>query len=133
MDLKIKPRKTRKVTMGNVVIGGDEPIALQSMCATKTQNINATVRQVELLKNAGAAIVRIAVDSHKDVEALAEIRKQTDANIVIDLQENYRLIKDLAPYVQKVRYNPGHLYHHERDIAVEDKVKFIVDVAKDYG
>ena len=57
--------------------------------------------------------MRIAVDSHKDVEALAEIRRQTPANLSVDLQENYRLAASVAPHVDKIRYNPGHLYHHE--------------------
>jgi (E)-4-hydroxy-3-methylbut-2-enyl-diphosphate synthase len=73
-------------------------------------------------------VVRIAVDSSKDAEALAEIRKQTTANLSVDLQENYRLVTEVAPHVDKVRYNPGHLYHHERQKPWQDKVKFIADV-----
>ncbi len=61
--------------------------------------------------------------------ALAEIRQQTEANLAVDLQENYRLASDVAPSVDKVRYNPGHLYHHEREKPWQDKVKFLVDVA----
>ena len=49
------------------------------------------------------------------MEALAEIRRQTTANLVVDLQENYRLAEQVAPHVDKIRYNPGHLYHHEKD------------------
>ncbi len=59
----------------------------------------------------------MAVDSAKDVEALAEVRRQTPANLVVDLQENYRLAAQVAPHVDKVRYNPGHLYHHEKEQA----------------
>jgi (E)-4-hydroxy-3-methylbut-2-enyl-diphosphate synthase len=77
--------------------------------------------------------VRIAVDSRKDAEALAEIRKQTSANLAVDLQENYRLVSDVAPHVDKVRYNPGHLYHHEREKPWQEKVKFIVGVAGERG
>ena len=106
-------------------------MAVQTMCATKTQNIDATVKQIEMLKKAGAALVRLAVDSKADVEALKQIRPQTDANLVVDLQENYGLIKDLAPYVQKVRYNPGHLHHRHPEISPRDKVKLMIDVAKD--
>ena len=127
----ITPRKTRKIKIGNIFIGADAPIAVQTMCATKTQNIDATVKQIEMLKKAGAALIRLAVDSKADVEALKQIRPQTDANIVIDLQENYRLIEDLAPYVQKVRYNPGHLYHHHPEISSLGKVKYIIGVARD--
>ncbi|MCC6933825.1 MAG: flavodoxin-dependent (E)-4-hydroxy-3-methylbut-2-enyl-diphosphate synthase [Deltaproteobacteria bacterium] len=130
--LRIKPRPTRKIKIGDHYIGADEPILIQSMCATKTQDIDATVQQVEQLYRAGAGLIRLAVDSKKDVEALAQIRRQTKANLVIDLQENYQLIEDVAPYVQKVRYNPGHLYHTQTEVAVKDKVKFIVKIARDF-
>lgn len=122
-------RKTRPVKVGSTTIGGGSPIQFQSMCATKTQDINATVRQIKILEDAGADIIRIAIDSPKDVEALREIRKETEANLVVDLQENYRLAKQVAPIVEKFRYNPGHLHHHQKNIPVRDKVKFLVDVA----
>jgi (E)-4-hydroxy-3-methylbut-2-enyl-diphosphate synthase len=125
-------RKTRKIQAGSIQIGGDADIALQSMCATKTTDIAATLGQIRLLQNAGADLIRIAVDSKKDVDALREIRKETDANLVIDLQENYKLAKDVAPYVQKFRYNPGHLHHHQREVPVEEKVRFLVDVASEH-
>jgi (E)-4-hydroxy-3-methylbut-2-enyl-diphosphate synthase len=126
-----KPRnQTRAVRVGTVTIGGGAPIAVQSMAATKTQNIEATVRQVQLLEAAGADLVRIAVDSRKDVEALAEIRGRTSAVLSVDLQENYRLAEIVAPHVNKVRYNPGHLYHHEREKPVRDKVAFLAEVAE---
>src|SRR5262245_62257265 len=122
---------TRPIRIGSVTIGGVRPIAVQSMTATATQDVASTVVQVRDLERAGADVVRIAVDSRKDAEALAEIRKQTSANLAVDLQENYRLVSDVAPHVDKVRYNPGHLYHHEREKPWQDKVKFIVDVAAD--
>ena len=75
--------------------------------------------------------MRIAVDSQKDAEALAEIRRQTTANLSVDLQENYRLAELVAPHVDKLRYNPGHLYHHERDKPWQDKVRYLADVAAD--
>jgi (E)-4-hydroxy-3-methylbut-2-enyl-diphosphate synthase len=99
------------------------------MTATHTQDVAATVAQAEDLAAAGADVVRIAVDSTKDAVALAEIRKQTTANLSVDLQENYRLCKDVAPSVDKIRYNPGHLYHHERTKPWQDKVRFIAEVA----
>jgi (E)-4-hydroxy-3-methylbut-2-enyl-diphosphate synthase len=99
------------------------------MCATKTADVEATVVQVEQLARAGAGVVRIAVDTPRDCEALAEIRQRTDANLSVDLQENYRLAASVAPLVDKIRYNPGHLYHHERELPWQDKVRFLVDVA----
>src|SRR5205085_9607565 len=92
---------------------------------------DATVELVNLLHEAGADIVRIAVDSKKDAEALAEIRKQTKANLSLDLQENYRLAELVAPHVDKVRYNPGHLYHHEQQRPWQDKVSYLAQVAAD--
>ena len=127
MELPRNP--TRAVRIGSITIGASYPIAVQSMTATHTQNVPATVAQVNDLHAAGADVVRIAVDSTKDAEALAEIRRQTAANLSVDLQENYRLAKQVAPHVDKVRYNPGHLYHHEREKPWQDKVKFLVDVA----
>ncbi|MCL4146683.1 UNVERIFIED_CONTAM: hypothetical protein GTU68_043828 [Idotea baltica] len=99
------------------------------MCATKTTDVEATSRQIALLESVGADLIRIAVDSRKEVEALAEIRKRTNANLVVDIQENYRLVESIAPLVQKIRYNPGHLHHHQKSVPVLDKVKFLVDVA----
>ena len=121
---------TRGVSVGPITIGGGGPIAVQSMAATKTQNIEATVNQVELLQRAGADLVRIAVDSRKDVEALAEVRARTTATLSVDLQENYRLASIVAPHVNKIRYNPGHLWHHEREKPVRDKVAFIAETAE---
>lgn len=120
---------TRAVRVGTVTIGGGQPIVLQSMCATKTADALATAAQANALAAAGAGVVRIAVDSRRDAEALAAIRGQTDANLAVDLQENYRLAADVAPWVDKIRYNPGHLYHHERARPWQDKVKFLADTA----
>lgn len=126
-------RQTREIRIGSIRIGGDNPIAVQSMTATRTQDIAATIRQVELLEEAGADVIRIAIDNPKDVAALVEIRANTKANLAIDLQENYRLAEKVAPFVQKLRYNPGHLYHIERDKPVKDKVKYLVDLAREHG
>lgn len=124
-----KRNPTRSVTIGSIRIGDYNPIAVQSMTATKTQDIDATVAQAEALRRAGAGVVRIAVDSDKDAEALAEIRKQTTANLAVDLQENFRLAERVAPHVNKIRYNPGHLYHHQKDRPWQDKVRFIIQQA----
>jgi len=127
VDIKRNP--TRPVAIGTVIIGDGHPIAAQSMTATHTRDIEATLEQVEDLYQAGAAVVRIAVDSKKDAAALEAIRAGTSANLAVDLQENYRLASAVAPYVNKLRYNPGHLYHHEPTKPWQDKVKYIVDVA----
>lgn len=127
--MTITRNPTRSVSIGTISIGSKHPIAVQSMTATKTQDVVATVQLVDDLQRAGADIVRIAVDSDRDAEALAEIRKQTQANLSVDLQENYRLAEKVAPHVDKIRYNPGHLYHHEKSKPWQDKVKFLVDIA----
>jgi (E)-4-hydroxy-3-methylbut-2-enyl-diphosphate synthase len=129
--LDIHRNPTRPVRIGSVTIGGSHPIAVQSMTATHTQDIDATVDLVNLLDSSGGDIVRIAVDSKKDADALAEIRRQTKANLSVDLQENYRLAELVAPHVDKVRYNPGHLYHHEQQRPWQDKVRYLANVAID--
>jgi (E)-4-hydroxy-3-methylbut-2-enyl-diphosphate synthase len=127
--VQITRNPTRAVRIGRVTIGGGNPVAVQSMCATHTQDVEATAAQANALHAAGADVVRIAVDSPRDAEALARIRERTEANLSVDLQENYRLAAAVAPHVDKVRYNPGHLYHHERTRPWQDKVKFLADTA----
>ena len=130
--MTIERNPTRTVKIGSVYIGQGHPVAVQSMTATHTSNIEATVQQVNELADAGADVVRIAVDSKKDAQALAEIRLQTTVNLAVDLQENYRLAEVVAPYVDKIRYNPGHLYHHEQDKPWQEKVRFIASVADEH-
>ncbi len=129
----IPPRKSRTIHVRRLAIGGSAPIAVQSMAATQTRDVAATLRQVRILEAAGADLIRIAVDSAADVDALAQIRAQTQALLSVDLQENYRLAAKVAPYVDKIRYNPGHLHHHEKERGVAEKVAFIVDVAREHG
>jgi len=125
-----QPRNpTRAVPVGRTTIGGGHPIAVQSMCATKTWDVEATVRQIDDLVRAGADLVRIAVDSSRDTAALPAIRDRVAANLSVDLQENYRLAAEVAPHVDKIRYNPGHLYHHEKSKPARDKVAFLAEVA----
>src|SRR5262245_39165184 len=102
----IPQRKTRTIHVRDLPLGGSAPIVVQSMAATRTRDIPATLRQVRILEEAGADLIRIAVDSQADVEALAEIRRQTKARLSVDLQENYRLAEKVAPFVDKLRYNP---------------------------
>lgn len=124
-------RRTRTVRVGKIEIGGTSPIAVQSMCATKTRDIDATVAQTMQLKRAGAAVVRIAIDNDLELEALKEVRRQTDATLAVDLQENYRLASRVGPFVDKIRYNPGHLHHVERSKSIADKVAWLAGAARD--
>src|SRR5437773_12429746 len=103
----MKRANTRAVPVGSVVIGGGHPIVVQSMCATKTQQVDATTEQTRMLHEAGAGLVRIAVDNPKDVACLAEVHARVpEANPLVDLQERYRLPTPVPPPVPKVRYNP---------------------------
>jgi len=130
--VEITRNATRAVKIGTITIGANHPIAVQSMTATKTTDVAATVDLVRLMQDAGADVVRIAVDSKKDAAALAEIRKQTTANLSVDLQENYRLAEVVAPHVDKIRYNPGHLYHHETEKPWQEKVRYLAEIAANH-
>ena len=104
--VEVQRNPTREVRIGSIAIGAGHPIAPQSMTATHTTDVAATLEQVNALHAAGAGVVRIA-----------------------DLQENYRLALEVAPHVDKLRYNPGHLYHHEQEKPWQEKVKFIAETA----
>lgn len=128
VDIK---RLTRKIKIGSLVIGGDSPVAVQSMTATQTQDLKVTARQIEILDQAGADVIRIAVDNEADVKALKSLREKFPNPIFsVDLQENYKLAPKVAPFVNKIRYNPGHLFHLEKNKSIRQKVTFIVDAAR---
>ena len=127
-----KRKPTRAVRIGKVQVGAGAPIVVQSMCATKTTDIDATVAQVYQLEEAGAGVVRIAVDNPKEAAALKEIRAQTTATLSVDLQENYKVANQVAPHVDKIRYNPGHLHHIEKRKTIPEKVAWLVDVAREH-
>ncbi|MCL4190907.1 MAG: flavodoxin-dependent (E)-4-hydroxy-3-methylbut-2-enyl-diphosphate synthase [Thermoguttaceae bacterium] len=131
--MQLPRNPTRPVAVGSVTIGGGRPIVIQSMCATKTADVAATAAQANALAEAGAGVVRIAVDTRQDAEALARVREQTVANLSVDLQENYRLAAEVAPSVDKIRYNPGHLYHHERTRPWQDKVRYLAEIASQHN
>ncbi len=130
---QIQRNLTRAVKIGTITIGNNNPIAVQSMTSTHTQDVNSTIAQIRNLEEAGADIIRIAVDNERDIDALARIRAETRANLAVDIQEHYRLVKLVASYVNKIRYNPGHLYHHEKEKPWQDKVKFIAEVAAQHS
>ena len=127
----MKQPSTRTVRIGQAELGAGAPLLVQSMCATKTTDIDATVAQVHQLQQAGAGVVRIAVDNPKEAAALKEIRSQTTATLSVDLQENYKVAPAVAPYVDKIRYNPGHLHHIEKAKSIPQKVAWLVDIARD--
>ena len=127
-----KRKPTRAVRIGKVQVGAGAPIVVQSMCATKTTDIDATVAQVHQLEEAGAGVVRIAVDNPKEAAALKEIRAQTTATLSVDLQENYKVANQVAPHVDKIRYNPGHLHHIEKRKTIPEKVAWLVDIAREH-
>ncbi len=133
IPVTIRRKPTRTVMVRDLGIGSAHPISVQSMAATRTQDITATINQVNLLHAAGADIVRIAIDSRDDVAALAEIRAATKTRLVVDLQESYKLAEKVAPFVDKIRYNPGHLHHHEKNVPIREKVKYLVEVAKSHN
>ena len=124
----VSARKTRAVEIGAIKVGGGNPVVVQSMCATRTIDIDLTVAQAHQLADAGAGIVRIAMDSDKEIPAIKEIRAQTRGiTLSVDLQENYRIADRVAPHVDKIRYNPGHLHHIEKKKTIEQKVKWLVE------
>ena len=134
MGQAVSLRKTRPVKIGGTTVGGGAPVVVQSMCATRTIDVDLTVAQAHQLAAAGAGIVRIAMDSEKELPALREIRKQTAGIVLsVDLQENYKIADRVAPHVDKIRYNPGHLHHIEKSKTIEQKVKWLVDIARDNG
>jgi (E)-4-hydroxy-3-methylbut-2-enyl-diphosphate synthase len=134
MDQAASPRKTRQIYIGAIPVGGDAPVVVQSMCATRTMDVDATVAQTHQLARAGAGIVRIALDNEKEVAALKEIRAQTrEVVLSVDLQENYKIADKVAPYVDKIRYNPGHLHHIEKAKTIPQKVRWLVDIARDHN
>ncbi|MCI5621241.1 MAG: flavodoxin-dependent (E)-4-hydroxy-3-methylbut-2-enyl-diphosphate synthase [Lachnospiraceae bacterium] len=116
---------TRKVQIGNQVIGGGGPILIQSMTNTKTEDVAATVAQIQALQAAGCDIIRCAVPTMEAAEALQEIKKQISIPLVADIHFDYRLaIAAMEHGADKIRINPG-------NIGDKDRVKAVVDVAKE--
>lgn len=123
----LKRRKTRQIKIGQVAIGGDAPIAVQSMTKTDTRDIKATLSQVKRLERAGCEIVRLAVPDSEAVEALGEIKKKASLPLVADIHFDYRLaIASLEKGVDALRINPG-------NIGSKEKVKEVVRAAKEYS
>lgn len=118
-------KKTREVTIGNCKIGGSNPIAIQSMTNTKTEDVEATVAQIQALTKAGCDIIRCAVPTMEAAKALAEIKKQIEIPLVADIHFDYRLAIAAMEYgADKIRINPG-------NIGASERVQAVVDVAKE--
>ncbi|MGD9677154.1 MAG: flavodoxin-dependent (E)-4-hydroxy-3-methylbut-2-enyl-diphosphate synthase [Vulcanibacillus sp.] len=120
-----KRNETRPVYVGNVQIGGQTDVVIQSMTSTDTRNIEATVRQIEALKMAGCQIVRLAVIDIEAAEAIKEIKKRTTLPLVADIHFDYKLaITALENGIDKIRINPG-------NIGSIDKVRKVVEACND--
>ncbi|MCF7821438.1 MAG: flavodoxin-dependent (E)-4-hydroxy-3-methylbut-2-enyl-diphosphate synthase [Mariprofundaceae bacterium] len=119
--------KTRKVMVGDVAVGGDAPIAVQSMTNTLTTDIDATVAQIRRLESAGADIVRVSVPDSESAAAMPEILGQTDVPIIADIHFSYKMaLASLDAGVHGLRLNPG-------NIGGRDRVERVVKAAKERG
>ncbi len=122
--MDIKRRKSREIRIGDVTIGGTNPIAIQSMTNTKTQDVDATAAQIHRLEEAGCEIVRCTVPDREAAEALAKIRPQIRIPLVADIHFDYRLaIAAMENGADKIRINPG-------NIGDEAKLGAVVEAAK---
>ncbi|MBA4698222.1 MAG: flavodoxin-dependent (E)-4-hydroxy-3-methylbut-2-enyl-diphosphate synthase [Ruminococcus sp.] len=116
--------KTKEIKIGDVVIGGTHPVAIQSMTNTKTENVEATVAQIQNLEAAGCEIIRCAVPTMEAALALKEIRRQIHIPLVADIHFDYRLaIAAIENGADKIRINPGNIGNEERLRAVVEKAK----------
>ena len=116
---------TRVVRIGDVAIGGDNPVRIQSMCNTKTEDVAATVAQIRALTAAGCEIVRVAVPTEAAAEAIADIRRQTKIPLVADIHFDYRLaLRAVENGADKIRINPG-------NIGEDWKLRAVVEAAKE--
>ena len=123
----IKRRKSRQIFVGDVAVGGDAPISVQSMTNTETCDVAATVVQVQAIADAGADIVRVSVPSMDAAEAFKQIRAQVTVPLVADIHFDHRIALKVAEYgVDCLRINPG-------NIGRDDKVREVISSARDKG
>lgn len=123
----IKRRKSRQIMVGNVPVGGDAPVAVQSMTNTETTDVAATVAQINRLQQVGADLVRVSIPSMNAAEAFGEIKKQTQIPLIADIHFDYKIALRVAELgVDCLRINPG-------NIGREDRVRLVVDKARDFG
>ena len=120
----IKRRKSRQIMVGNVPVGGDAPISVQSMTNTETTDVAATVEQIRRIQLAGADIIRVSVPSMEAAEAFGAIRKQVSIPLVADIHFDYRIALRVADLgVDCLRINPGNIGREKRIKAVVDKAR----------
>lgn len=123
----IKRRKSRQIMVGNVPVGGDAPISVQSMTNTETCDVQATVGQITAIAEAGGDIVRVSVPSMDAAEAFKEIRKASPVPLVADIHFDHKIALKVADYgVDCLRINPG-------NIGKEQKVREVIAACKDKG
>lgn len=117
--------ETRSVQVGNLTIGGNNHVVIQSMCNTKTKNVEATIKQINALEQAGCEVVRVAVFDKEDAYAIKEIKKGIHIPLVADIHFDYKLaLIAIESGIDKVRINPG-------NIGSIEKVKAVVDACKE--
>lgn len=123
----VKRTDTRKIMVGNVQIGGQNKVVIQSMCNTKTKDIEKTVNQILDLEKAGCEVIRVACMDIDDAKAINKIKEKIHIPIVADIHFDYRIaLEAIKSGVDKVRINPG-------NIGSKDKVKMVVDACKEKG
>ncbi len=116
-----KRDNTRKINVGGVAIGGGAPVTVQSMCNTKTWDVEATVNQIKQFRAAGCEIVRLAIPDMRAAQAVSEIKERVDMPLVADIHFDYRLALEVAQRgIDKIRINPG-------NIGGEENVKTVAD------
>ena len=123
----MRRNETKKIQIGNMCIGGGQPIAIQSMTNSKTEDVEATVSQILALEKAGCEIIRCAVPTMEAASSIRKIKEQIHIPLVADIHFDYRLaIAAIENGADKIRINPG-------NIGDESRVKAVVDKAKEYG
>lgn len=115
---------TRKINVGGVSIGGGSPVTVQSMCNTKTWDVEATVNQIKEFRAAGCEIVRLAIPDMRAAQAISEIKERVDMPLVADIHFDYRLALEVAQRgIDKIRINPGNIGGEENVKAVAEECK----------
>lgn len=120
----MKRNETRKIMVGNVQIGGQNKVVIQSMCNTKTKDVDETVKQILELEKAGCEIIRVACLDMEDAKAIKQIKERINIPIVADIHFDYKIaLQAIESGVDKVRINPGNIGSKDRVKAVVDKCK----------